>query len=100
MNEVPVRNHAEAHAKAVVDGDFDAVTADFVEELKPSVGEIGKLLPRPVTDAEVVKVDVGEDESTVEIRYSGEDGAAVTIRSIWEDRDGRPMIVAGEPVKD
>jgi hypothetical protein len=100
MNEVPVRKHAEAHAKAVVDGDFDAVTADFIDDLKPSVPEIGKVLPRPVTDAEVLKVDVGEDQSTVEIRYAGNEGESVTIRSIWEDRDGRPMIVAGEPLQD
>jgi hypothetical protein len=33
----------------------------------------------------------------VQIRYTGDD-SSVTIQTRWEDHDGRPLIVAGEPV--
>ena len=98
MDEVPTRNHAEAHAKAVVDGDMDAVMADFVPEMRGSVGEIAQQLPQPVESAEVKKVDVEDDRATVEIQYSNDD-QSLTIRTRWEEVDGRPMIVSGEPVE-
>ena len=99
MDEVPTRNHAKAHAKAVVDGDMDAVTADFAPDLRDQVPEIAKALPQPVTDAEVLKVDMEEDHATVRIRYSNED-EKVTIQTRWEEFDGRPLIVEGAPVED
>jgi hypothetical protein len=46
--------------------------------------------------AEVVSVDGGDEESVSLIRYSGAD-TAVTFRSRWQDRGGRPVIVAVEP---
>ena len=97
MDEVPARKHAEAHAKAVVDGDMDAVTADFVPELRGRVPEIAKQLPRPTTDAEVVKFDMADDAATVHIKYSNDD-ESLTIQTTWEEHDGRPMIVDGKPL--
>jgi hypothetical protein len=99
MDEVPTRSHAEAHAKAVVDGDMEAVTADFAPALRDQVPEIAKSLPQPVTDAEVMKVDMGDDHATVRIQYSN-DTQRVTIQTRWEHLDGRPMIVDGAPVED
>ncbi len=99
MQEVATRNHAEAHAKAVLNGDIDAVTADFVPNLRGQAGEIAQQLPQPVTHAEVQKVDVEDDHATVEIQYSNDD-QSLTIRTRWEEVDGRPMIVEGAPVEE
>jgi hypothetical protein len=97
MNESKARECIQAHADAVVSGDFDHVVADFSEELRPQVPEIAKLLPQPVESAEVVSVEPGDDEAVAQIRYSGA-GQDVTIRSYWQERDGTPQIVKGEPV--
>jgi hypothetical protein len=97
MDEQKVRDHAETHAESVRKGDMDAVAADLVEELRPMLPEVGKLLPRPVTKAEVLAIDFAADEATARIRYAG-DTQELTIRSQWREIDGRPMIVAVEPL--
>jgi hypothetical protein len=97
MDEQKTRSHVQEHADAVVRGDMDAVIADFAEELRPQVPQIAQSLPQPVTAAEVLSVEVGDPESVAEIRYTGESGN-VTIRSRWREVDGRPSIVAGEPL--
>jgi hypothetical protein len=99
MDEVPTRKHAEAHAKAVVDGDMDAVTADFVPELRGQIQEIAQNLPQPTTEADVRKVEMEEDHAIVEIRYAN-DETSVTLRSRWEEHDGRPMIVGAAPADE
>src|SRR5664279_5703611 len=97
MDEQQTRNAVQAHAEAVVRGDFRHVTDDFIEEMRPQVPQIGQSLPRPVTAAHVRSLDIGDEESLAEIHYEGTDGA-VTIRSRWRDVDGRPQIFAGEPI--
>jgi len=96
MDETEVRSHVEAHADAVVRGDMDAVTADFAEELRPELPRLAQALPMPVTSADVLSLNVGEDESVAMIRYAGDSGE-VTIRSRWQDVTGRPLIVHAEP---
>jgi hypothetical protein len=98
MDEAQTQSHIQAHADAVVRGDMQAVTNDFIEEMRPQVPQIGQLLPMPVKSAEVLGVEVGENESVAMIRYRGDQGE-VTIRSHWRDVEGRPSIVAGEPVE-
>lgn len=97
MDDTSTRDHIQKHADAVVNGDMDAVIADFSEELRPQVPELAKALPLPVTSAEVLSVEVGDSETVAMIRYSGDSGE-VTIRSQWQDQGGRPQIVAGGPV--
>ena len=72
MDEVPTRKFAEAHAKAVVDGDMESVTNDFIPDLRGQVPDIAKQLPQPVENAEVKKVDVEDDHANVVIEYSNE----------------------------
>jgi hypothetical protein len=97
MDDTKARECIQAHADAVVNGDFDHVAADFVEELRPQLPEIAKILPQPVESAEVVSVDMGDDEAVAQIRYSGA-GKDATIRSYWQEQgDGTPRIVKGEP---
>jgi hypothetical protein len=97
MDEQQTRKCVQDHADAVVRGDFDHVTEDFRPDLRPQVPQIGASLPQPVTSAEVRSLEVGDDESVAEIHYAGDSGS-VTIRSHWQEIDGRPMIVAGEPI--
>jgi hypothetical protein len=96
MDEASTRSHIEGHADAVVRGDMDAVIADFSEELRPQVPQIAQVLPQPVTEAEVLSIDVGEDECVARIRYAGDSGS-VTIRSHWRDGADHPEIVHAEP---
>jgi hypothetical protein len=97
MHQQQTRDTVQAHADAVVRGDFGHVTNDFIEEMRPQVPAIGQALPQPVTSAEVRSLTVGDDESVAEIHYAGENGS-VTIRSRWREVDGVPQIVAGEPI--
>jgi hypothetical protein len=97
MDESRTRGQIHDHADAVVRGDIDTVTADFAPELRPQVPQIAQSLPMPVKSADVLKVDVGDEETVAEIRYTGDSGQ-VTIRTRWRDVEGRPSIVAGEPI--
>lgn len=97
MDDASTRKCIQDHADAVVRGDIDAVVADFVPEMRPHVPQIAQSLPQPVKSAEVVSVEVGDQESVAHIHYAG-DGGEVTIRSRWRDVDGRPLIFAGEPL--
>ena len=96
MDEAKTRDHIQAHADAVVAGDMDTVIADLSEELRPQAPELAKVLPMPVTEAEVVSLDVGDAESTATIRYAGD--GEVTLRSTWQGEDPHPVIVHVEPV--
>lgn len=96
MNETQAREHIDKHAKAVVDGDMDALAADFSEELRPQLPQLAKNLPQPVTAADVLNVDAEPDEAVALIRYSG-GGGELTIRSRWREEGGRPVIVQAEP---
>jgi len=96
MDEATTRDHIQKHADAVVRGDMDAVTADFSEELRPQLPQLGRALPRPVIAAEVLSVEIGDPVSVAMIRYSGADGE-VTIRSGWQEEGGRPVIVQAAP---
>ncbi len=96
MDDATTRDHVQKHADAVVRGDMDTLVADFAEELRPQLPQLARSLPRPVTKAEVLSVEVGEPESVAMIRYAGDSGA-VTIRSRWQDQGGRPVIVHAEP---
>ncbi len=97
MDEAKAREHIQAHADAVVRGDMGAVIGDFSEELRPQAPQLAQSLPQPVTAAEVLSVNVGDEESVAEIRYSGDSGD-VTIQSHWREIGGQPQIVAGEVV--
>ena len=99
MDETTIRDHAQAHADAVVNGDMDALTEDFAEALRPQMRDLARALPRPVTGAEVLSVDAGDPVSVALIRYAGESDG-VTIRSEWQEEDGRPRIVKAEPAAD
>ena len=98
MDEGQMREVAEEHGRAVERGDMAAVQNDLIEDLHPQMPVIGEILPNPTNSAEVLSVEPADDHTVVHIRYSGDD-KVVTIRSRWEERDGRPMIVDAGPVE-
>jgi hypothetical protein len=92
MDESTVREHAEAHGRAVVAGDLRTAGSDLTPEAASQApGVMGKL-PRPTTGAEVLEVSMEDDRAVVSVLYKGSD-AGTTVISTWVDRDGRPMIV-------
>jgi hypothetical protein len=91
MDENSVREHAEAHAQAVVQGDLGKAAADLTDEVKQSAPEVMKQLPRPATSASIEAVTAEGDEFVAHIKYSGENASA-TVASRWAEQSGRPMI--------
>jgi hypothetical protein len=92
VDEVNVRERAEAHAAANVAGDMALAATDLTEEALATIGPVARRLPRPMTGGEVTRVDrAGDDRFVAEIRYFGADSSAV-VESTWIERDGRPMI--------
>jgi hypothetical protein len=92
VDEADVRTRAEAHAAANVAGDLALAATDLTEEALANIGPVARRLPRPITSAEVTRVEkTTEDRFVSEIRYSGAD-SSVVVESVWMDREGRPMI--------
>ena len=64
--------------------------ADMTEALQAELAQTPVEAPA-FTRAEVLSIEVGEQESQALIRYSG-DGGGATVRSHWRDEGGRPRI--------
>lgn len=92
MEETTVRQHAEDHGQAVVDGDLRKAGSDLTKEGLAAAGTVNPKLPRPVTGATVLSVVAAGDEFVATIHYTGDDAEA-TVESRWAERDRRPMIV-------
>jgi 5,10-methenyltetrahydromethanopterin hydrogenase len=99
MDEVPTRQHVEAHVKAVLEGDMESITNDFVPDMRDKVQGLAEKLPRPTEDADIEKIDMEDDHAKVQIRYSNE-RESVAVRTRWEELDGQPMIVEANVVED
>lgn len=91
MDEASVREHAEAHSQAMVEGDLGRAGTDLTKEAAATIGPVMKAMPRPVTNAEVQKIEAAGEEYIVHIRYGGE-GEEIVVRSRWTDDGGRPRI--------
>ncbi len=98
MDENRTKEQIDSHADAVERGDFDAVIADFIDELQAQAPQIAQSLPQPVTSANVLNVDFGDDEAVALIHYAGK-VSEITVRSHWREVDGRPLIAHAEPVE-
>jgi hypothetical protein len=99
MDETTIRDAAETHARATVERDYGTAGSYLSPEMQATAGEVMKAMPRPLTGSEVLSVEGDGGAYTARIRYSGEDGAATTVDSRWEDVDGRPTIVALDVVE-
>ncbi len=92
MDEETVRQHAEAHGRATVEGDLRAAGSDLTKDALPAAGDVMKKMPESLSSSAIDSVTSDGDEYVVLIRYSGEDADAV-VESRWAERDGRPKIV-------
>ncbi len=97
MDETSVRRHVQAHGKTIVEDDMDRAIEDLTEEATPKAPGIIAQLPKPTTEAEVLKVDLTGEEAVVHIRYGGE-AAATTVESRWHEIDGVPKTVDAEVI--
>ena len=97
MDEQTVPPYAEAHAKAIADGDTDHAGADLDESLRAAMAGPLAGLAKATTSAEVLSVEPGSDAAVVLIQYSGPD-STTTIRSVWKQVGDRPLIVEAAPV--
>lgn len=92
MDESIVKQHAEAHGQAIVDGDMNRAGSDLTKDAMAEAGPVMKALPRPVTAADVQSVTAEGDAFVATIRYRGTDDEGVVVRSRWIDEGGRPKI--------
>ena len=91
MDENKVRDHAEAHGKAVVAGDMRTAGSDLNEQGKADAAAVMSRMPNPLTSATVVAVTQSGDTMVATIRYEG-GGDAIDVKSTWVEAEGRPMI--------
>lgn len=97
MDESSIREHAQAHANAVREGDLGRAASDLTDEAKQNAPTVMKALPRPITSASVEDVSAQGDAYVARILYEGDDSKA-TVASRWVEQAGRPMISALEIV--
>ena len=92
IDEDAIRERAEALGAALVDGDVERAIADFTPELRRNLGEVLALLPLPVTEAEVERVERAGSGFNVVHRLVGETDE-VEVQTRWKDRDGEAKVV-------
>jgi poly(3-hydroxybutyrate) depolymerase len=92
MDEYKVREHAEAHGRAIVAGDLARAAGDLDEAVKDKAPSVMKRLPRPVTASEITSIVAGSDAFVVHTRYTG-DGDVTMVEARWAEVEGRPLIV-------
>jgi hypothetical protein len=92
VDENLVRRHAEAHGKATVAGDLKTAAGDLTPEAMAQAGAVMGQMPKQLTGCEIVAIEAEGESCVAQILYKGDD-KAVTVRSVWADRDGRPKIV-------
>ena len=96
MDEHTVRPYAEAHAAAIAGEDVDHAVADLDDPLRAPMAPVIAQLSSVTTSADIVSVESADDAAVVVIRYSGT-GTETTIRSVWKQVGGRPLIVEAAP---
>ena len=92
MQEVDVREHAEALCGALVAGDVGRAIEEFSKELRGNLGEVLVLLPLPATEATIESIDGGGSGFVVVLRLVGET-EEVQIQTRWKERDGKPTLI-------
>ena len=92
MDEAKLREDADAHGQATVQGDLKTAGGYLDKEAYGAAGQVMEKMPQPLESCEVGSVEVQGEEALVQIRYAG-GGDEVVIESRWADRGGTPKIV-------
>ena len=92
MDEARLREEAEAHGRATVEGDLKTAGSVLDKEAYGPAGQVMEKMPKPLESSEVGSVEMEGDEALVQIRYSG-GGDEIVVESRWAEREGSPKIV-------
>ena len=99
MDEQAVREHAQAHADALLAGDIGKATEEMSPELQRNLGPIVAMLPMPMTEASIESVESTATGYKVVLHLVGE-GGDLHLETRWMDGDGRPTIVEASRVHE
>lgn len=100
MNEAILRPYLDAHLASLTAGDVEAISRDFIAELRPHVPAVVATLPAPIVSAENISIEIDSEKAVVVNRLTAPGNTVVTMRSEWIDSEGRPRILNGAPVDD
>ncbi len=99
MDEQAVREHAQAHADALLAGDIGKAAESMSKELQHNLGPIVAMLPMPMTEASIESIESTPTGYKVVLHLVGE-GGDLRLETRWKDRDGRPTIVEASRVHE
>jgi hypothetical protein len=99
LDEQAVREHAQAHADALLAGDIGKASGEMSPELQRSLGPIVAMLPMPMSEASIESVDSTPTGYKVVLHLVGE-GGDLRLETRWKERDGRPTIVEASRVHE
>lgn len=92
MDELTVRDRAEALCAAFVAGDMDQALEFFSPALRQNVGEVVSLLPLPMSEATVESIEHSGAGDNVVLRMVGET-ADDLFQTRWKEYDGTPTLI-------
>jgi hypothetical protein len=99
MDEQAVREHAQAHADALLAGDIGKAAEEMSKELRSNLGPIVAMLPMPLTEATVESLHMAASGYLAVLRLVGEH-ETVQLETRWKERDGRPTMVEASRVHE
>ena len=99
MDEQAVREHAQAHADALLAGDIGKASEEMSPQLRQNLGPIVAMLPMPMTEASIESVESTPTGYKVVLHLVGE-GDTLRLETRWKDRDGQPTIVEASRVHE
>ena len=99
MDEQAVREHAQAHADALLAGDIGKASEQMSNELRSNLGPFAAMLPMPMTEASIESVESTPTGYKVILHLVGE-GDTLRLETRWKDRDGQPTIVEASRVHE
>jgi hypothetical protein len=99
MDEQAVREHAQAHADALLAGDIGKASEQMSNELRSNLGPFAAMLPMPMTEASIESVESTPTGYRVVLHLVGE-GDTLRLETRWKDRDGQPTIVEASRVHE
>jgi hypothetical protein len=99
MDEQAVREHAQAHADALLAGDIARASEEMSRELQHNLGPIVAMLPMPMSEASIESIESTPTGYKVVLHLVGE-GGDLRLETRWKDRDGRPTMVEASRVHE
>lgn len=99
MDPASVRERAEVFRQALVAGDMTRAAEELSRELRANLGELVAILPLPLTEATIERVEVGGSGYVALLHLVGESGS-IELQTRWKERDGQPTIVEASHVAE